>query len=79
MKNGKCPMGNATEVYANVSVLFRASGQIVDIEDDDGNDVLEAGLIPYICTNCGFTAMYLEDMEDIKDLPKKKGWKKVIK
>jgi hypothetical protein len=26
--------------------------------------------------NCGFTAMYVEHMNDIKDLPKTKGWEK---
>ena len=76
MKDGKCPMCNSTEVYANHSVNFRASGQIVDLEDEGGEDELEATFIPYICKNCGFTAMYVEDMDDIKGLPKIKGWKK---
>jgi len=58
-------------------VNFRASGQIVDLEDEDGNDDLGADFIPYICTGCGFTAMYVEDLGDIKDLPKTNGWKKV--
>ncbi len=77
MKNGHCPMCNSEEVYANPSLKFRARGSIVDMTDDDGVDDLGAAFTPYICTNCGFTAMFVEDMEDIKDLPQTKGWKKV--
>jgi len=77
MKNGKCPMCNSTDVYANQTVNFRASGQIVDLEDDDGNDELGTEFVPYICMNCGFTALYVEDLDDVKDLPKMKGWKRV--
>ncbi len=61
----------------NHSVNFRTSGQIVDLEDEDGNDDLGTDFIPYICMSCGFTAMYVEDVDDIKDLPKTNGWKKV--
>jgi len=37
----------------------------------------ETSFIPYVCMSCGFTAMYIESMDDIKDLLKAKGWRKI--
>ena len=70
MKNGRCPMCNSTDVYANLTVNFRAAGHLVDLED-------ETYFIPYVCMSCGFTAMYVESMDDIKDLPETEGWRKI--
>ncbi len=77
MRDGHCPMCNSTEVYSNKSINFRASGQLLDLEDEDGIADLEAYFIPYICMGCGFTALYVEDLNEISDLPQTKGWKKV--
>jgi ribosomal protein S27AE len=79
MKDGRCPMCNSNEVYANHKVTFHASNTKVYLEDADGNVDIEAAFVPYICMDCGFTAMYVNDMNDIKDLPKLEGWKKVAK
>ncbi len=75
MKNGKCPMCNSNEVYSNSESEFRASGDMVQLSDVDNE--LQIYLIPYICTNCGFTAMFVADMDDVKDLPEMNGWEKV--
>ncbi|NOT04457.1 MAG: hypothetical protein HOP27_07635 [Anaerolineales bacterium] len=75
MKSGKCPMCNSNEVYSNSESEFRASGDIVQLSDIDNE--LQIYLIPYICTNCGFAAMFVADMDDVKDLPETDGWKKV--
>ncbi len=73
MKNGRCPMCNSSEVYSNPKAEFRASSYLVDLEDDENEIYLTA----YVCKDCGFTAMYVEDLGDIKGLPKMKGWERV--
>jgi predicted nucleic-acid-binding Zn-ribbon protein len=75
MKDGKCPMCNSSEVYANKSVNFTASGADT-INVDDGETEEMVVFNPHICKNCGFTAWYAEDMDVIKDLLSHKGWKK---
>ena len=77
MKNGKCPMCNLSEVYSNPEAEFRASGDLVQLSDIDNE--LQIYLIPYICMNCGFAAMFVQDMDEIKDLPETEGWEKVKK
>ncbi len=73
MKNGRCPMCNSSEVYSNPKSEFRAGTDFVDLEDDKNEIYLTA----YVCKDCGFAAMFVEDLDDIKDLPKMKGWKRV--
>ena len=73
MKNGRCPMCNSTEVYSNPKAELRASTYLVELEDEEN----EIYLVAYVCKDCGFTAMFVEDLTDIKDLPKMKGWKRV--
>ena len=70
MKDGQCPMCHSTEIYANPTVNFRAGPNFVDLTD-------YTTFIPYICASCGFTAMYIESMDDIEELLKDKGWRKV--
>lgn len=77
MKNGKCPMCNSNEVYSNSDSEFRASGDLVSLTDIDNE--IEIDLIPYICTNCGFAAMFVANPDDIKDLPETNGWEQVKK
>lgn len=77
MKNGHCPMCNSNEVYTNPSTRFFSSSARVRLVDDNGApNPSSIAFVPYICMNCGFTAMYVEHMNDIKDLPKTKGWEK---
>lgn len=75
MKSGKCPMCSSMEIYSNSESEFRASGDLVQLTDIDNE--LEIDLIPYICTNCGFTAMYVAEIEDAQELSKTNGWKRV--
>ena len=75
MKNGKCPMCNSNQVYTNSESEFRASGDLVELSDID-ND-LQIYLIPYVCIRCGFAAMFVADVDEIKNLPDEKGWEKV--
>jgi hypothetical protein len=76
MKNGHCPMCNTNEVYANPTVIFFASSNRLRLRDEDGNVLPQATFIPYICMNCGFTAMYVQSTEEIKGLLSQ-GWEKV--
>ncbi len=70
MKDGHCPMCNSNEVYANPTVNFRAGGELIDLED-------ETYFVPYVCVKCGFTALYVESMDDVQALPTTEGWRKV--
>jgi predicted nucleic-acid-binding Zn-ribbon protein len=79
MKDGKCPMCGSSEVYENHATEFLASNNNVRLKDDHGNIVPSTTFIPYICVNCGFTAMYAKDMEALKELPKAEGWKKATR
>lgn len=78
MKDGHCPMCNSSEVFSNQTVRFFSSNAKVYLRDENGNPNPKAGpaFVPYICMNCGFTAMFVQDMETINDLPKTDGWKK---
>ena len=74
MKDGVCPMCKSTEVYT-ADYTFRAYGQILQL-------TLPAGateFTPYVCTNCGFTAMYADEGADLAKVRKAKDWKKVTK
>ena len=82
MKNGKCPMCGSTEVYKNseAEVFFTDSPdepEAPEVGLYDGNNELTVYLIPYICVKCGFTAMYVHDPKEIKDIPDLDGWDKV--
>jgi predicted nucleic-acid-binding Zn-ribbon protein len=70
MKDGQCPMCKSNEVYANPKANFRAGGEFVDMND-------YTYFTPYICVRCGFTAMYVEEMDELPDLVKEKGWVRV--
>ncbi len=80
MKNGKCPMCNSTKVYTNPKAVFTESSESPNFSDvrvyDNENEVL-IYLSPYICVSCGFTALYADDLDIIKDLPDTDGWEKV--
>ncbi len=79
MKDGHCPMCNSTEVYANPAERFWAHSAKVHLADADDTAHIVTPFIPYVCLNCGFTAMYAEDMDVLKEIPKTKGWSKVGK
>ena len=75
MKNGTCPMCNATTVYVNPDVELRASTTGIQLRDFQ--NALIIYVTPYVCIQCGHIAMFAKEMERIKDLPAKKGWKQV--
>jgi predicted nucleic-acid-binding Zn-ribbon protein len=79
MKDGHCPMCNSTEVYANQTVRFFSSNSKVYLRDENGEPNPRTGtaFVPYICLNCGYSAMYLQEMVAIKDLTQTTGWEKV--
>ena len=81
MKDGRCPMCNSTEVYANHTVRFFSSNSKVYLRDENGNPNPKTGpaFVPYICINCGYSAMYVQEMEAITGLPTTTGWEKVTK
>ena len=68
MKDGHCPMCKSTEVYASLADNFRAGPNLVDVTD-------ELTFVPYLCRSCGFTAMYVDDLDDLADLSE--DWKRV--
>lgn len=71
-------MCNSNEVYANPTVRFFSSSARVRLVDDSGSsNPASIAFVPYICMNCGFTAMFVEHMDDIKDLPRSEGWEQV--
>lgn len=72
MKDGVCPMCRFPEIYTTDST-FRAAGQIVRLAMPSG----EKEFRPYVCTNCGFTAMYIDEAADLAAVRKDKDWKKV--
>ncbi len=79
MKDGHCPMCHSTEVYANSNERFFASNTRVHLSNADGETDIATAFVPYVCLNCGFTAMYAQDMNALKDILKTKGWTKVAK
>jgi hypothetical protein len=71
-------MCDSNEIYENTDVSFSVNGNDVSLSDDTGREPLVFSFVPYVCMSCGFTSMYVGDMDDIKNLPKTKGWKNVI-
>ncbi len=70
MKSGHCPMCNSNEVYVNPEANFWAGSQALDLND-------QAGLTAYVCARCGFTAMYIDTADGLKELIKSEGWTRV--
>ncbi len=70
MKDGHCPMCNSNEVYSNPNAVFWSGPQGVDVDD-------QATPTPYVCARCGFTAMYIDSMDELQELIKSEGWKRV--
>jgi hypothetical protein len=70
-------MCDSSEIYENTDVSFSVNGNDISLSDDTGREPLVFSFVPYVCMNCGFTSMYVGDMDDITNLPKTKGWKKV--
>ena len=75
MKDGKCPMYNSSEVYTNSSVNFAANGgDTISVDDGEMEEIVVFN--PHICSDCGYTAWYAQDMKFIKEMLSHKGWKK---
>ena len=73
MKDGRCPMCKSTEVYVNESFHF-----FLRLQGPVGTENIMADLDPYVCKNCGFTALFAKDPhEHLEGLPAKNGWKPV--
>lgn len=68
MKDGQCPMCGSREVYASLTDNVQAGPALVEVTD---------GLVfvPYLCRSCGFTALYVDDMDDVQSLSEV--WKKI--
>ncbi len=79
MKDGHCPMCRSNDVYAGRAVRFFSSNAKVQLVDENHFPNPPTAFTPYICLQCGFTAMYAMDMEAIMNLPNAKGWEKVSK
>ncbi len=72
MKDGNCPMCNSNEVYSNPKAEFWAGSQFLDVDD-------QAAPTPYVCARCGFTAMFIDSKDNLKELIKSDGWVLVSK
>ncbi len=70
MNDMHCPMCNSNEIYVNPEAVFRAGPQFVDLDDS-------ANLTPWVCANCGFTAMFVASREELEQVLKEKGWKRL--
>ncbi len=71
-------MANArysTAVYTNSNALLRASGNSLQLVDPYNE--LNTYPTPYVCVQCGFVAMFVKDIDQIKGLPDGKGWEQV--
>ncbi len=77
MKSGKCPMCASENIYENPELTYSTDGNNLSLSDDMGREKIVFSFMPYVCMNCGYVAIYISDMNDVKDLPKTKGWKKV--
>jgi predicted Zn-ribbon and HTH transcriptional regulator len=77
MKDGRCPMCASDNVYENPELTYSTEGKELSLSDDMGREKIVFSFIPYVCMSCGYVAMYISDLNDIKDLPIIKGWKKV--
>jgi len=64
-------------VYENPELTYSTDGKELSLSDDMGREKIVFSFIPYVCMSCGYVAMYISDLNDIKDLPIIKGWKKV--
>ena len=70
-------MCNSNEVYTTTAFKLMSSNAVVYSRGDTGNIIPKTPFVPYICLNCGFTALYAMDLEALKEIPNAKGWAKV--
>jgi predicted nucleic-acid-binding Zn-ribbon protein len=77
MKKGKCPMCASGNVYENPELTYSVDGDNLSLSDEMGREKIVFSFMPYVCMDCGYVAMYISDMNDVTNLPKTKGWKKV--
>ena len=77
MKNGVCPKCNSTEIYCGAGGLKAASGECHLEMGNFSPKVIF--LSTYLCTQCGYTEMYVADrnMDKLSALVKEKEWEKV--
>lgn len=76
MKDGHCRMCGSTEVYTNDAVCFLSSNAPLYLKNELGSVVPQTPFVAYLCTNCGYTALYAKELAVLKELPQAKGWKK---
>ncbi len=78
MKDGRCPMCNGTEVYAADRPTMAVGGDYLYLDLGDGTDE-ELDLTAYVCANCGYTALFVDETvsDQLPLLKKAKGWHKV--
>ncbi len=79
MKNGKCPMCNSTEVYMcdSVNVLESRSDNL-HFQAMQDSDTAIYRFQAYVCTDCGFTAMFAKGTQSLTFLRKADNWHKVV-
>ena len=78
MQNGHCPMCNSNEVYMTNSFgSLRARGDTVHFQAMQGSSSALFNFDIYVCTNCGFTAMYTKSDKGLAFLKNADLWQKV--
>jgi predicted RNA-binding Zn-ribbon protein involved in translation (DUF1610 family) len=70
MKNGRCPMCGAEDVYASTKDCFRAGSDVVKYW-------VGITFVPYLCASCGYTAMYVHYLDKLPQQLADAGFEKV--
>jgi predicted nucleic-acid-binding Zn-ribbon protein len=77
MKNGKCPMCESTEVYMTDSFgTLRARSDRLHFQAMQGSNSAVFNFDVYVCTDCGFTAMYAKSDTSLDFLKKADLWRR---
>ncbi len=78
MKDGKCPMCHSTEVYMTDNIdTLEARGDNLHFQAMQNSDTAIYRFDTYVCTDCGFTAMFAKGEQCVAFLRSADGWKKV--
>ncbi len=77
MKNGKCPMCNSTEVYMTENYdNLTARGDELHFRAETAQDTVLYRFDTYVCTDCGFTAMFAKSDKGLGFLKQADDWQK---
>ena len=76
MKNGRCPMCDSTEVdMTDYFDTLGARGDNLHFQAVRGSDMAIYRFDTYVCTECGFTAMFAKGDEGLAFLREAENWK----